>query len=67
MCVRSYPYGSGRKSDTVLLISDAFQDLSTWNGFMPSSDFEGVAIDTHIYQVFSPEVRVCYAPGAHFR
>ncbi|KAI4528868.1 glycoside hydrolase family 5 protein [Schizophyllum commune Loenen D] len=47
-----YPFGSSRKSNTVELIHDAFQDLSYWNGFM-TSGFEGVAIDTHIYTIFS--------------
>ena len=52
-----YPFGSSRKSNTVELIHDAFQDLSYWNGFM-TSGFEGVAIDTHIYTIFSNAVRV---------
>lgn len=38
-----------------MVISDAFQDPSTWNGYMPPSDFPGVILDTHIYQIFSPE------------
>ncbi|TRM66211.1 glycoside hydrolase family 5 protein [Schizophyllum amplum] len=48
-----FPYGSGRESNTVELIHDAFQDLSYWNGFMTPHDFEGVAMDTHIYTIFS--------------
>lgn len=47
-----YPYGSSTESNTVVLIHDAFQDLSYWNGFM-TSGFDGVAMDTHIYQMFS--------------
>jgi len=48
-----FPYGSDRKSNTVLMIHDAFQGLSTWNGFMPYPSFEGVILDTHRYQIFS--------------
>lgn len=51
-----YPYGSSTQSNTVVLIHDAFQDLSYWNGFM-TSGFDGVAMDTHIYQMFSDAVR----------
>jgi glucan 1,3-beta-glucosidase len=36
-----------------MLISDAFQDWTYWRGYMQPHDFEGVAMDTHIYQVFS--------------
>ena len=35
------------------MIHDAFQSLSYWNGFMSSPQWQGVIIDTHIYQVFS--------------
>jgi hypothetical protein len=45
-----FPYGSGRQSNTVVLIHDAFQPLSYWQGFMPPHAFEGVALDTHIYR-----------------
>lgn len=40
------------------MIHDAFQSLSYWNGFMQPPDFQGVLLDTHIYQMFSVEVRV---------
>ncbi|KAF7288873.1 Glycoside hydrolase family 5 protein [Mycena indigotica] len=54
-----YPYGSARKSDTVLVIGDAFQPLSYWNGVLTNPSYEGVAIETHIYTLFSvPEVRM---------
>jgi hypothetical protein len=42
-----FPYGSGKESNTLLLIHDAFQSLDYWNGFMPSPSFQGVALDTH--------------------
>ncbi|KAF5323381.1 hypothetical protein D9611_005596 [Ephemerocybe angulata] len=47
-----YPYGGDRTSNTVVIISDAFQPASYWRGFMPAPRWEGVILDTHIYQVF---------------
>ncbi|KAK0200843.1 glycoside hydrolase family 5 protein [Desarmillaria ectypa] len=49
-------YGAVRSKQTnaVVLIHDAFQDLSYWKDFMrPEDNYDGVAIDTHIYQMFS--------------
>jgi len=47
----------------VALIHDAFQSLSYWNDFMPHDQYTGVAMDTHIYQVFTDEVcSLCHAP-----
>jgi glucan 1,3-beta-glucosidase len=40
------------KSGLALVISDGFQPLDTFRGFMPEPDYEGVFIDTHNYQVF---------------
>lgn len=48
-----FPYGSSRKSNTVVVLHDAFEPLSSWNNFMPSPQWEGVAMDKHVYQVFS--------------
>ncbi|KAF9225500.1 glycoside hydrolase family 5 protein [Gyrodon lividus] len=48
-----YPYGTSQTSNTVEMIHDAFQPLSYWAGFETPPDFNGVAMDTHIYQVFS--------------
>ncbi|KAF7307162.1 Glycoside hydrolase family 5 protein [Mycena indigotica] len=48
-----YPYGSSRQSDTVLMIHDAFQPLSYWNGVLTYPAYEGVAMDTHIYTIFN--------------
>ncbi|ESK85922.1 glycoside hydrolase family 5 protein [Moniliophthora roreri MCA 2997] len=48
-----FPYGSDRQSDTVVLLHDAFQPLSYWQGFETPPNFEGVAMDKHIYQMFS--------------
>lgn len=41
-------------SDNQLLIvmHDAFQPLSSWQGFMPPPQSQGVSLDTHIYHVF---------------
>ncbi|PBK71986.1 glycoside hydrolase family 5 protein [Armillaria solidipes] len=43
-------------TNAVVLIHDAFQDLSYWKDFMRREDnYDGVAMDTHIYQMFSSE------------
>jgi glucan 1,3-beta-glucosidase len=52
-----YPYGSDKKSDTIVLLHDAFKGLSYWNDFMTDTKkFDNVAFDTHIYQMFSQDV-----------
>ncbi|KAG1754937.1 glycoside hydrolase family 5 protein [Suillus paluster] len=56
----SYPYGSSTESNTVELIHDAFQSRSYWDGFM-TDGYDGVAMDTHIYQMFSDEVAYNYS------
>ena len=38
------------------MIHDAFQPLSYWNGFMSPPNWQGVVMDTHIYQMFSVAV-----------
>ncbi|THH03835.1 hypothetical protein EW145_g5968 [Phellinidium pouzarii] len=48
-----FPFDSSQESNTLVLIHDAFQPLPYWSGFMPPPTFQGVALDTHIYQVFS--------------
>ncbi|KAJ8474805.1 hypothetical protein ONZ45_g15825 [Pleurotus djamor] len=48
-----FPFGTSQQSNTVLLIHDAFQPLSSWSDFMSPPHWEGVAMDTHIYQMFS--------------
>ncbi|KAK0189581.1 exo-beta-1,3-glucanase [Armillaria mellea] len=52
-------YGAIRSipgTNAVVLIHDAFQDLSYWKDFMVDKDkYDGVAMDTHIYQMFSPK------------
>jgi len=53
-----YPYGTATESNTVLQLHDAFQPLSYWNGFETPPNWQGVAMDTHIYQVFSDSVRL---------
>ena len=46
---------NGSETNTVVLIHDAFQNSSYWSDFMTSSEYQGVVLDTHIYQVFSDE------------
>ncbi|KAJ3564549.1 hypothetical protein NP233_g8229 [Leucocoprinus birnbaumii] len=48
-----FPFGTSQQSNTVVMIHDAFQPLSFWNGFMQPPNWEGVILDTHIYQMFS--------------
>ncbi|KAF4573242.1 glycosyl hydrolase 5 (cellulase A) family protein [Pleurotus pulmonarius] len=48
-----FPFGTSQQGNTVVLIHDAFQPLSFWDDFMDPPHWEGVAIDTHIYQMFS--------------
>ena len=62
----SYPSGQkSGQSDVVTLIHDAFQPLSYWNNFMPRGKFVGVAIDTHIYQMFTNQVGSQSIPWTH--
>ncbi|TDL20938.1 exo-beta-1,3-glucanase [Rickenella mellea] len=48
-----FPFGTSQESNTIVMIGDAMQPLSYWNGFMTAPRYQGVAMDTHIYQVFS--------------
>ncbi|EKM84058.1 hypothetical protein AGABI1DRAFT_51741 [Agaricus bisporus var. burnettii JB137-S8] len=48
-----FPFGTSQQSNTMVMIHDAFQSLSFWNGFMQPPDFDGVLLDTHRYQMFS--------------
>lgn len=49
-----YDANPGQETQLAVVIHDAFQDLSYWNGFMPSPQYQQVLLDTHIYTVFSP-------------
>jgi hypothetical protein len=42
--------------NTLELIHDAFQSLASWDGWELPPDFQGVALDTHIYQILSNAV-----------
>lgn len=48
-----YPFGSATQGPLLEVIHDAFQPLSSWSGFMSYPNFEGVAMDTHHYEIFS--------------
>ena len=50
-------YASGStESNTVVLIHDAFESASYWSGFMAPPSYQGVLMDTHIYQIFTEEL-----------
>lgn len=57
-CATRFPFGTSQQSNLAVMIHDAFQPLSFWDNFMPSPNWQGVLLDTHIYQMFS--VSVCY-------
>ena len=44
---------SDLQGNTIVLLQDAFKGLSYWNNFMTGGEWSGVAMDTHIYQMFS--------------
>ena len=46
------PSGSSSKSGLAIVIHDAFQPTTYWDGFMSEPNFEDVLLDTHNYQVF---------------
>ncbi|KAH9980765.1 exo-beta-1,3-glucanase [Russula compacta] len=48
-------FPTGQQSNIVALIHDAFQPLTYWNGILPRGQYAGVAMDTHIYQVFTDQ------------
>jgi hypothetical protein len=50
----SYP--TSQSTNLLLLIDDAFQPLTYWNNLMPITGYQGVAMDTHIYQMFTDQV-----------
>ena len=54
----SFSFGTSQESNLVVMIHDAFQPLSYWNEFMSPPDWQGVILDTHIYQMFSVAVRL---------
>ncbi|KAI9511874.1 exo-beta-1,3-glucanase [Russula earlei] len=62
----SIRYPNGQLGDIVPLIHDAFQPLSYWNNFMPRDQFTGVAMDTHIYQMFSDQ-QVALSDSGHIQ
>jgi len=51
-----WSYGTSQQSHFIVLLHDAFMPTSYWRGFMPYPNWEGVMIDTHLYQVFSDAV-----------
>ena len=51
-------YGNIREksANTLEMIHDAFQSLSYWNGWQRPPQYQGVALDTHIYQIETLQV-----------
>ena len=50
-------YGDVRDvSDTPVVIHDAFQQGTFWNGILTAPDAQGVIIDHHEYQIFTDEL-----------
>ncbi|KAF8200321.1 exo-1,3-beta-glucanase [Pholiota molesta] len=47
------PLSGKKQSNIVVMLHDGFQHLSYWNDFMPEDKYEGVMMDTHIYQMFN--------------
>ncbi|KAI0299824.1 glycoside hydrolase family 5 protein [Russula brevipes] len=60
----SYANIRASSANTLELIHDAFQPLSYWNGWQHSPNYIGVAMDTHIYQIFS-DTGVAQTPSQH--
>ncbi|KAG2022873.1 exo-beta-1,3-glucanase [Coprinopsis cinerea AmutBmut pab1-1] len=61
-----YPYGNDATSNTVVIIHDAFEPTANWKDFMPYPQYEGVILDTHIYQVFNND-QVAWSEDQHIR
>ncbi|KAL8938223.1 MAG: hypothetical protein Q9216_004007 [Gyalolechia sp. 2 TL-2023] len=58
-------YGNVRKiSNTPVMVSDAFLNVSFWNGVLAPPDISGVIIDHHEYQVFNPDL-LLLSPAEH--
>ncbi|KAL8952244.1 MAG: hypothetical protein Q9222_001830 [Ikaeria aurantiellina] len=58
-------YGNVRKiSNTPVMIHDAFQNGSFWNGVLAPPDKSGVVVDHHEYQVFN-EALLKLSPADH--
>lgn len=48
-----FPWGNSNQSGLLLIISDGFQPLSSWNNYMTEPNYQSVAVDNHYYQVFN--------------
>jgi len=49
----SYKSIRASSANTLQLIHDAFEPLGFWNGWERPPQYQGVALDTHMYQMFS--------------
>ena len=56
--LESYTNIRASSANTLELIHDGFQSLSYWAGWELPPQYEGVALDTHIYQILSNAVSI---------
>ena len=63
--LESYTNIRASSANTLELIHDAFQSLSYWAGWERPPQYEGVALDTHIYQILSDAVSPLMEPRSH--
>jgi glucan 1,3-beta-glucosidase len=52
----SYEIIRASSANTLQLIHDAFEPLGSWNGWERPPQYQGVALDTHVYQMSSDAV-----------
>ncbi|CAH7683674.1 family 5 glycoside hydrolase [Phakopsora pachyrhizi] len=51
------PERGAQQTNVLYIVHDAFQPLDTWANSFPYPEYKGVALDTHIYSVFTyPEI-----------
>lgn len=48
-----HPHPNDPQSNLLFAVHDAFQPLTAWSQSFPASKYQGTALDTHIYTVFS--------------
>ncbi|KAJ9127384.1 hypothetical protein QFC24_000791 [Naganishia onofrii] len=51
--VRKFDASGEQQEPPTVLLSEAYQSLGFWSGFMPAGQYNRVALDVHIYGMFS--------------